>query len=129
MSSNRPSIQLSVIKQIAITVSDVDLALTFYRDILGLEFLFRAGGNLAFLNANGIRLMLTTPLGAGIVGNNSILYFQVPDIESTHQQLVQLNAVSERLPQLVAKFPDHDLWSSFLKDPDGNLIGLMEEKR
>ena len=34
-----------------------------------------------------------------------------------------------RIPQLAAKMPDHELWTGFVRDPDGNLIGLMEEKR
>jgi catechol 2,3-dioxygenase-like lactoylglutathione lyase family enzyme len=59
------------IRQIAITVSDVDAALGFYRDLLGLTFLFRAGPGLAFLDAGGIRLMLSTPQGHGTVGANS----------------------------------------------------------
>ena len=121
--------KLSSIRQIAVTVSDVDVALGFYRDILGLEFLFNAGLNLAFLNAGGVRLMLSTAQGAGRVGHNSILYFTVSNIEVTHSALVALGAADERSPQLAAKMPDHELWTGFLRDPDGNLIGLMEEKK
>jgi predicted enzyme related to lactoylglutathione lyase len=121
--------KLSTIGQIAITVSDVDQALTFYRDQLGLDFLFSAGPNLAFLNANGIRIMLSTPQGAGTVGGNSILYFKVSDIEAVHASVVARGAKNERAPQLAAKMPDHELWTGFLRDPDGNLVGLMEEKR
>lgn len=121
--------KLSTIGQIAITVSDVEKALTFYRDALGLEFLFSAGPELAFLNADGIRLMLSTPQGAGTIGGNSILYFKVSDIEAVHSAVVGRGAISERAPQLAAKMPDHDLWTGFLRDPDGNLVGLMEEKQ
>lgn len=121
--------KLSTIGQIAITVSDVDQALTFYRDQLGLDFLFSAGSNLAFLNADGIRIMLSTPQGAGTVGGNSILYFKVSDIEAVHASVVARGAKNERAPQLAAKMPDHELWTGFLRDPDGNLVGLMEEKR
>ncbi len=70
--------RLSEIRQIAVTVRDVDAALGFYRDIPGLEFLFRAGPDLAFLDAGGIRIMLSTPQGAGAVRANSILYYRVP---------------------------------------------------
>jgi predicted enzyme related to lactoylglutathione lyase len=119
----------SRIGQIAITVSDVSKALGFYRDILGLTFLFAAGPNLAFLRAGDVRLMLTTPQGAGAVGANSILYFLVQQIEAVHADLVQRGAVDEHAPQMAAKLPDHDLWLGFLRDPDGNLVGLMEEKR
>ena len=121
--------KLSAIGQIAVTVSDVATALSFYRDALGLPFLFSAGANLAFLDAGGVRLMLSTPQGAGSVGHNSILYFKVADIVGVHEAIVARGAVSERAPQLTAKLPDHELWIGFLRDPDGNLVGLMEEKR
>jgi predicted enzyme related to lactoylglutathione lyase len=121
--------KLSDIRQIAITVSDVGMALPFYRDVLGLAFLFSPAPNLAFLAAGKVRLMLSTPQGAGTVGHNSILYFAVTDIEATHAAIVKHGAINERTPQLTAKMPDHELWASFVRDPDGNLIGLMEEKR
>lgn len=123
------TLKVSSIKQIAITVSDVDKALKFYRDILGLEFLFSAGPNLAFLNADGVRIMLSTPQGAGAVGANSILYFDVTDIESAYREFVGQGAQEERAPQLAANMQDHDLWTGFLRDPDDNLVGLMEEKK
>ena len=121
--------KLSEIRQIAITVSNVDDALGFYRDILGLEFLFSPSPDLAFLVAGNIRIMLSTPQGAGKVGHNSILYFKVTDIEAVHQDFVTRGATNERDPALAASMPDHELWTSFLRDPDGNLVSLMEEKR
>ena len=121
--------KVAEIRQIAVTVSDVEAALRFYRDVLGLTFLFSAGADLAFLDAGGIRIMLTTPQGAGSVGGNSILYFKVSDIGATHAALVARGATSEHEPQLTAKMPDHELWIGFLRDPDGNLVGLLEERR
>ena len=120
---------VSDIGQIAITVSDVDKALGFYRDALGLAFLFSPAPTLAFLQAGAVRLMLSTPQGAGTVGGNSILYFKVTDIESVFTAIVGRGAVAERAPQLAARMPDHELWTGFVRDPDGNLVGLMEEKR
>jgi predicted enzyme related to lactoylglutathione lyase len=121
--------KLSEIRQVAITVSDVSTALPFYRDILGLKFLFSPSPNLAFLEAGSVRIMLSTPQGAGTVGHNSILYFKVTDIVPAHAAIVGRGATNERDPQLTAKLPDHELWISFVRDPDQNLIGLMEEKR
>ncbi len=115
--------------QIAITVSDVAKATAFYRDVLGLRFLFAAGPNLAFLAAGSVRLMLTTPQGHGEVGKNSTLYFKVDDLPAVHAAIVARGAKSERSPQLTAKLPDHDLWMAFLRDPDDNLVGLMSEVR
>jgi predicted enzyme related to lactoylglutathione lyase len=125
--SNEPT--LSSIRQIAVTVSNVDRAVQFYRDVLGIPFLFSAGPDLAFLDADGIRLMLGTPQGAGTVGHNSILYFTVSNIVDTHASLVARGAKNERSPALAATMPDHELWTGFLSDPDGNLVGLMEERR
>jgi predicted enzyme related to lactoylglutathione lyase len=117
------------IGQIAITVNDVAKAKSFYRDILGLKFLFDAGPNLAFLGAGPVRIMLTTSQGSGMPGKNSVLYFKVAGVESVYAAVVAAGAKAERAPQLTAKMPDHDLWIGFVRDPDDNLVGLMEEKR
>lgn len=121
--------RISSIGQIAITVSDVEKALVFYRDVLGLPFLFSPSADLAFLKAGDTRIMLSTPQGACKVGANSILYFKASGIEKLHAEIVAKGATDERAPQLAAKMPDHELWLSFVRDPDGNLVGLMEEKR
>src|SRR6266702_1188929 len=92
--------KLSEIGQIAITVSDVATVLPFYREVLGLTFLFSPSPNLAFLAAGGVRIMLSTPQGAGSVGHNSILYFKVSDIVATHAAIVGRGAKNERAPQL-----------------------------
>lgn len=73
--------------------------------------------------------MLSTPQGAGAVGANSTLYFKVQDVEATYAAILARGAAAERAPQLTAKMPDHELWIGFVRDPDGNLVGLMEEKR
>jgi predicted enzyme related to lactoylglutathione lyase len=73
--------------------------------------------------------MLSPPQGTGEVGKNSIPYFQTTAIEEFYASALEQGALGERAPQLAAQMPDHQLWIAFLKDPDGNLIGLMEEKR
>lgn len=120
---------VSDIGQVAVTVSDVGKALVFYRDALGLAFLFSPSPTLAFLQAGTVRLMLSTPQGAGKVGGNSILYFKAADIEAVFAAIVARGATPEREPQLAARLPDHALWTAFVRDPDGNLVGLMEEKQ
>jgi predicted enzyme related to lactoylglutathione lyase len=120
---------ISAIGQIAITVADVSRSLAFYRDVLGLPLLFAAGPNLAFLAAADVRLMLTTPRGHGQPGANSVLYFRVSGIEAEFARLCERGAASERAPALTARMPDHELWIGFVRDPDGNLVGLMEERR
>jgi predicted enzyme related to lactoylglutathione lyase len=120
---------VSEIGQIAIVVKDVTQATTFYRDVLGLRFLFSAGPNLAFLQAGTVRLMLTTPQGDGEVGKNSVIYFKVDDLPRTHAAVLGRGAKNERDPAMAAKMPDHELWIAFVRDPDGNLVGLMSEVR
>jgi methylmalonyl-CoA/ethylmalonyl-CoA epimerase len=126
MSSPAPS-SLSEIGQIAIIVGDVAKATVFYRDVLGLKFLFAAGPNLAFLAAGSIRIMLTRPEGAGEVGKNSILYFKVADIAAAHAAIVARGAKPASEPHVVARMPDHDLWLSDIRDPEGNVVALMSE--
>lgn len=115
--------------QVGFVVSDVAKATAFYRDVIGLKFLFAAGPNLAFLAAGSVRIMLTTPEGAGEVGRNSILYFKVQDIAATHAAVVARGAKEESAPRLIARMPDHELWLSAVRDPDDNIVELMEEKR
>jgi hypothetical protein len=53
----------------------------------------------------------------------------VTELVGAHAEIVARGAMNERDPQLAAKMPDHELWIGFVRDPDGNLVGLMEEKR
>ncbi|WP_100657443.1 VOC family protein [Alteromonas flava] len=128
MSDNNIS-SIEAVGQIAITVSDVQNALAFYRDILGLTFLFAPTENLAFLQSGDVRIMLSTPQGAGEIGKNSIVYFKLANIEAFYQHALDNGAQQERSPALAAQMPDHELWTAFVRDPDNNLVGLMEEKR
>ena len=120
---------LSALGQIAFTVSDVERATAFFRDQLGLPFLFAAPPGLAFFDCGGVRLMVTKPQGAGAIGANSILYFKVADIAAAHAALQARGVVFERPPTLVARMPDHELWLAAFRDPDGNILELMSEKR
>ncbi len=123
------SIKLSAVGQIALVVTDIQQALGFYRDVLGLTYLFEAGPGLAFLMAGDIRIMLTLPEGKTEAGKNSILYFRVPDVQIAQAEFVARGASKQGEPVMTAKMADHELWMAFLRDPDGNLIGLMEERR
>ena len=42
--------------------------------------------------------------------------------------LLERGAKGEHAPKLSARMPDHELWMAFVHDPDGNLVGLMEER-
>lgn len=73
--------------------------------------------------------MLSTPQGASTVGGNSVLYFKVSDLNNVFSEIISRGVKNEGEPQLAAKMPDRELWIGFIRDPDGNLVGLMEEKK
>jgi methylmalonyl-CoA/ethylmalonyl-CoA epimerase len=113
--------------QIALAVSDAAGMTEFYRDVVGLKFLFAAGPNLSFFDLDGVRLMIAGPEGSEGPKGNSVLYFKVPSVDVIFDQLQgKLNWQDK--PHLIAKMPDHELWMVFFKDPEGNLVGFMEER-
>jgi len=117
------------IGQIAIVCKDVARATTFYRDILGLTFLFAAGPNLAFFDCGGVRLMLSTAEGPGQDRMSSMLYYFVTDIEGVRRDLAAKGVSFLTPPHMIAQMPDHELWLTDFNDSEGNTLALMEEKR
>src|SRR2546430_13849335 len=115
---------ISGLGQIAINVREPSRAAEFYRDILGLPFLFSAGG-LTFFDCDGVRLMLTRPEKPEFDHPSSILYFAVPDIHAAHGKMKENGARFEDEPHLVARMPAHELWMTFFRDSGNNLMGLM----
>jgi len=122
-------LHLAQIGQIAVTAHDVSLAVAFYRDVLGLRFLFQPGESLAFFDASGVRLMLTIPSAPELDHPSSILYFKVSDIEAAHAALAAHGVEILSPPRLIAQLPDHDLWMFGFKDSEGNTLQLMSEVR
>ena len=117
---------ISRIGQIAINVHDVERATAFYRDVLALPHLFRAG-RLSFFNCGGVRLMLSPPEKPEFDHPASILYFQVGDIHAAFHRLKSAEVKFEDEPHLVARMPTHELWMNFFHDTEGNLLALMSE--
>jgi methylmalonyl-CoA/ethylmalonyl-CoA epimerase len=122
---------LSQIGQIAINVQEVERATAFYRDTLGMRFLFTAPPSLAFFDCGGVRLMLTTaPADRPDLDHKaSILFYRVADIEAAHAALTARGVRFELGPHLVARMPDHELWLADFYDSEDNLLALMAEKR
>ena len=117
----------ATIGQASINVHDVEKAVAFYRDTLGLRFLFQAGPKMAFFDCGGVRLMLTgsdSPLQT----DGCAIYFKVPEIRAAHGALVERGVAFEGEPHLIARMPDHDLWMAVFRDPDRNLLALMSEE-
>ena len=119
---------LARVGQIAVVAADVARATRFYRDVLGMRLLFEAPPGLAFFDCGGVRLMLGPAEGAAAAGASSIVYYDVPDIHAAHDALVARGAVFERAPHVIAPMATGDLWMAFLRDSEGNLLGLMNER-
>lgn len=119
------TVHFEKIGQIALTVKDLARSRDFYQNTLGMHFLFETG-HLAFFQCGDIRLMISTGEGER-PGGGTILYFRVEDINSVYDALRGRGVEFVDTPHLIAKMPDHDLWMVFLKDPDGNVLGVMCE--
>ena len=118
------------IGQIAMTVTELPRAVAFYRDVLGLRFLFEAPPAMAFFDCGGVRLMLSRPEEAGDHAGHrygAILYYAVDEIQAAAAALEGRGVRFEQPPHLVARLPHADLWMAFLRDPDGNLLAIMSE--
>jgi len=119
---------LRQIGQIAVTVHDLEKAIAFYRDTLGIRFLFQVP-QMAFFDCGGIRLMLGVPETPEFDHPSSILYYKIDDIHAAFETLTARGVMFKDKPHLIAKLPDHELWMAFFGDVDGNTLALMSEVR
>ena len=119
---------LARIGQIAVNVKDLPRATRFYRETLGMRFLFEAPG-MAFFDCGGVRLMLALPEKPEFDHPASILYYQVEDIRAAHELLQTKGVEFIEPPRLVAPLQHADLWLAFLRDSEGNPLALMSEVR
>lgn len=122
-----PSPQIEAVGQVAIPVHDLDRAVAFYRDTLGLTFLFQAPPALAFFDCGGLRLMLDVPERQEFDHPASVIYYRVADIQRAFQALKARGVHFDDQPHLIARMPDHELWMAFFRDPDNNVLALMSE--
>jgi predicted enzyme related to lactoylglutathione lyase len=119
---------LSRIHQISMRVHDVERSLRFYRDTLGLPFLFAAPPRLAFFDCHGVRLMLSTP-EPGFDHPGSVLYFAVEDIRQTHDMLRSRGVAFRTEPHKIATLADREVWLADFEDTEGNTLALMSEPK
>ncbi|MCE7945305.1 MAG: VOC family protein [Chlorobi bacterium CHB1] len=108
-------------------VHDLERAVAFYRDKLGMKHLFTVP-KMAFFECGGIRLMLGLPEKPEFDHTSSIIYFKVDDIQIAFRTLSSRGVSFESDPHLVAKMPTHDLWMAFFRDSENNLFALMSEE-
>jgi catechol 2,3-dioxygenase-like lactoylglutathione lyase family enzyme len=119
------SFGLRLIGQIRIQVTDVDRAVAFYRDVLGMTFLYAFPG-MGFFDLDGVRLMLVEPEGRAF-GGVSAIYYRVDDIGEAVKTLESRGVIFDDQPHVVHEDDAYDLWMAFFRDPDGNVLALMSE--
>jgi catechol 2,3-dioxygenase-like lactoylglutathione lyase family enzyme len=118
------SVALESVGQISIIVKNVERARNFYRDTLGLKFLFEFPG-MAFFDCGGVRLYLA-PAEKPDLGT-SILYYRVVDIRAAAAALETRGVVFLQQPAKVHEDARHELWLAFFKDSEENTAALMSE--
>ena len=117
---------LSQIGQIYVNVHDLKQATSFYRDTLGVKFLFEVP-NMAFFDCGGVRLMLGVAEKPEFDHPASIIYYRVEDIQAAHATLLARGVQFDAAPHLIARLPDREVWMAFFRDLDGNVLALMSE--
>ena len=120
-------VRLAEIGQVSVPVQDVERATAFYRDQLGMPYLFTAPPGLAFFACGSVRLMLGRPEGPDQPQRGFVLYFRVTEIQQAHRTRLDRGVRFRDAPHLIAKMDTHDLWMAFFYDSEDNILALMEE--
>ena len=128
MQTTATKVGITDVGQIAINARDRQRAIGFYRDVLGLPYLFEIP-SAAFFQAGGVRLMVGTAETPEFDHPASILYYRVPDIHASFAALTAAGVQIVHEPRMIAKMPDHDLWIGFFRDSEDNVAALMSEVR
>jgi len=118
---------LAAIGQIAVNAHDLDRAVGFYRDKLGMKHLFTVPPKMAFFACGEVRLMLSLPEKPEFDHASSIIYFKVPDIQQASEILAERGVQIEEQPILIANMGSYDLWMASFRDSENNLLAMMSE--
>jgi len=118
---------LGPIGQVSRSVGDIEEAVRWYRDVLGLPHLYTYG-NLAFFDCGGTRLFLSAETGEGGGAEPSILYFRVTDIHRAHKALSARGVAFRGAPHVIHRHASGiEEWMAFFDDPDGHPLALMSQ--
>ena len=117
----------ATVGQLLIPVEAQDRAVVFFRDILGLSFLFEAPPMMSFFQAGGVRLLVGVPEPGFPRQRGATVYFQVKDIHAVYRTLRQRGVSFPAAPHVVHRTPTTELWLAEFSDPDGNHLALMCE--
>ena len=127
MTDSAKDLSQATVGQILIPVEDLEKAVPYYRDTLGLQFLFTAPPQMSFFMCGNVRLLVGVPESGQARQRGSMIYFKVSDIQGIHAQLVQRGVTFSAPPHLIHRAATYDLWLAEFRDPDGNQMALMSE--
>jgi methylmalonyl-CoA/ethylmalonyl-CoA epimerase len=117
----------ATVGQLLIPVDDFDKGVAFYRDVLGLPFLFSAPPQMAFFMCGAVRLLVGVMPAGQAAQRGSAIYFRVDDIQAVASSLKARGVRFQAAPHLVHRTPASELWLAEFTDPDGNQLALMSE--
>ncbi|WP_409252372.1 VOC family protein [Bacillus sp. SCS-153A] len=118
--------RIQKIGQIGVPVHDIDRAVQFYKERLGLTLLFNTD-TMAFFESDGLRLMLTIPEKEEFAQASSVIYFEVKDIKASYEELQENGVTFIDEPHIAAKMGQTETWMTFFTDTEGNTHALMSE--
>ena len=117
----------AAVAQVMIPVDDFERGIAFYRDVLGIPFLFSAPPMMAFFKSGAVRLLVGVMPAGQKAQRGSAIYFQVADINAVFATLKGSGVQFRADPHLVHRTPKSELWLAEFTDPDGNQLALMSE--
>ena len=115
------------VAQLLIPVDDFDKGVAFYRDTLGIPFLFAAPPQMAFFDCGGTRLLVGVMPAGETPQRGSAIYFKVSDIQAVFSELKGKGVRFRGEPSVAHRTPAYELWLAPFTDPDGNQLALMSE--
>ena len=117
----------ATVGQLMIPADDFERGLSFYRDVLGLPFLFAAPPQMAFFMCGAVRLLIGVVPQDQKAQRGSAIYFRVKDINAVFSSLSEHGVKFVAAPHVVHRTPKSELWLAEFTDPDGNQLALMSE--
>lgn len=117
----------ATIGQLMLPVDNFERGVAFYRDVLGLPFLFAAPPQMAFFMCGPVRLLVGVLPQGQKAQRGSAIYFRVDDINGVFSSLKEQGVKFVAAPHIVNRTPKSELWLAEFTDPDGNQLALMSE--
>jgi methylmalonyl-CoA/ethylmalonyl-CoA epimerase len=112
--------------QIGVPVQNLERALAFYQDTLGLQLLFNTD-RLAFLQCEGFRIFLSLPEKEEFSQSSSVIYFQVEELTKVYNELKEKGVSFIDEPHIVGKMGSTEIWMAFFNDTENNTHAFMSE--